>query len=103
VIESITAVELKELERREVAYRGDRAEPRVQGKIIILVDDGLATGSTMRAAVEALRQQDPARIVVAVPVSASQTCDEYRMGSDEIVCAHFDETQPLEPLERFAL
>jgi putative phosphoribosyl transferase len=81
VIESITAVELKELERREVAYRGDRAEARVQGKIIILVDDGLATGSTMRAAVEALRQQDPARIVLAVPVSASQNLRRIPNGS----------------------
>ena len=87
VIDAIAKIELKELERRERAYRGDRPEPNVQGKTIILVDDGLATGSTMRAAVAALRQQDPARIVVAVPVSAPQTCDEYRMGVDEIVCA----------------
>ena len=87
VIDSITALEQKELERREDIYRGDRPEPDVQGKIVILVDDGLATGSTMRAAVEALRLQHPARIVVAVPVSAPQTCDEYRMGADEIVCA----------------
>ena len=87
VIDSITAIELRELERREIAYRGNRPEPDVRGKTVILVDDGLATGSTMRAATEALRQQQPARIVVAVPVSAPQTCDEYRMGADEIVCA----------------
>src|SRR5437762_2094244 len=87
VIEAVAANELRELERRELAYRGDRPEPDVRGKTVILVDDGLATGSTMRAAAVALRQQNPARIVIAVPVSAPQTCDEYRMGVDEIVCA----------------
>ncbi len=87
VIESVAADELRELERREHANRGNRPEPAVNGKTVILVDDGLATGSTMRAAAAALRQQDPARIVVAVPVSAPQTCNEYRMGVDEIVCA----------------
>jgi putative phosphoribosyl transferase len=87
VIDSIAAKELRELERRERAYRGDRREPNVRGKTVVLVDDGLATGSTMRAAASALRQQAPARIVVAVPVSAPQTCDEYRMGVDEIICA----------------
>jgi putative phosphoribosyl transferase len=91
VIEAMTANELKELERRERAYRGDRSEPDVYGKTIILVDDGLATGSTMRAAAAALRQQKPARIVVAVPVSAPETCDEYRMGVDEIICAETPE------------
>src|SRR6266576_3643129 len=87
VIEAVAANELRELERRELAYRGDRSEPDVRGKTVIIVDDGLATGSSMRAAAAALRQQSPARIVVAVPVSAPQTCDEYRMGVDEIVCA----------------
>lgn len=87
VIDSVAEIELEELERREREYRGNRPEPDVRGKTVILVDDGLATGSTMRAAAEALRQQQPARIVVAVPVSAPQTCDEYRMGVDEIVCA----------------
>lgn len=87
VIDSIAAKELTELERRERAYRGNRPEPDVRGKTVILVDDGLATGSTMRAAASALRQQAPARIVVAVPVSARETCDEYRMGVDEIICA----------------
>ena len=86
VIDAVAADELRELERRERAYRGDRPEPKVRGKTVILIDDGLATGSTMRAAVKALRQQDPARIVVAVPVSAPETCDEYRMGVDEIIC-----------------
>jgi putative phosphoribosyl transferase len=87
VIDAVAADELRELERRERAYRGDRPAPDVKGKTGILVDDGLATGSTMRAAAAALRRQQPARIVVAVPVSAPQTCDEYRMGVDEIICA----------------
>jgi putative phosphoribosyl transferase len=87
VIDSIAAEELKELKRRELAYRGNRPEPDVKGKTVILIDDGLATGSTIRAAAQALRQQQPARIVVAVPVSAPETCDEYRIGVDEIICA----------------
>ena len=87
VIDAVGEVELQELARRERAYRGNRPEPDVRGKIVILVDDGLATGSTMRAAAAALRQQNPVRIVVAVPVSAPETCNEYRMGVDEIVCA----------------
>lgn len=87
VIDSITAKELQELTRRELAYRGNRPEPDVKGTTVILVDDGLATGSTIRAAAQALRQQAPKKIVVAVPVSARQTCDEYRIGVDEIVCA----------------
>jgi putative phosphoribosyl transferase len=86
VIDAFTAIELEELERREHVYRGDRPEPDVRGKTVILIDDGLATGSTMRAAVMALRQLNPARIVVAVPVSSPETCDEYRMGVDEIIC-----------------
>ena len=87
VIDAVAAEELKELERRELAYRGNRAEPDVKGKTVILIDDGLATGSTIRAAAQALRQQQPARMVVAVPVSAPETCDEYRIGVDEIICA----------------
>src|SRR5215207_8158102 len=87
VIDSIAAKELRELERRERAYRGNRSEPDVRGKTVILVDDGLATGSTMRAAASALRKQGPARIVVAVPVAAPETCDEFRSEVDDIVCA----------------
>ena len=87
VIDATAAEELKELRRRERAYRGNRPEPDVKGKTVILIDDGLATGSTIRAAAQALRQQEPTRIIVAVPVSAAQTCDEYRIGVDEIICA----------------
>lgn len=86
-IDAVADQEMEELKRRERAYRGDRPEPYVRGKTVILVDDGLATGSTMRAAAAALRHQKPAKIVVAVPVSAPQTCNEYRMGVDEIICA----------------
>jgi predicted phosphoribosyltransferase len=87
VIDAVAKSELRELTRRERTYRGNRPEPDLLGNTVILVDDGLATGSTMRAAAEALRQQNPERIVVAVPVSEPQTCDEYRMGVDEIICA----------------
>jgi len=86
VIDAVAAAEQKELQRREQLYRGGRSAPEVRGRTIILVDDGLATGSTMRAAVAALRQQRPARIVVAVPVGAPSTCDEFRADVDQIVC-----------------
>src|SRR5918996_526610 len=87
IIDAVAADEARELERRERLYRGDRPLPDVRGKTVILIDDGLATGSTMRAAAAALRKQQPARIVVAVPVSAPETCDEFRMEVDEIICA----------------
>ena len=87
VIDAVAIKEQRELERRERAYRGDRPAPEVRGRTVILVDDGLATGSTMRAAATALRKQQPASIIVAVPVSAPQTCDEFRDEVDEIVCA----------------
>ena len=87
VIDAVAADEQQELERRERAYRDDRHAPDVRGRTVILVDDGLATGSTMRAAATALRQQHPASIVIAVPVSAPQTCDEFRSEVDDIVCA----------------
>jgi putative phosphoribosyl transferase len=86
-VQQIVASELPELERREAAYRGGRGPPDVAGKTVILVDDGLATGSTMRAAALAVRRLGPASIVVAVPVAAEQTCDEFRDDVDEIVCA----------------
>src|SRR3982074_547535 len=87
LINAVTKRELHELERRERAYRGDRPFPDVRGKTVILVDDGLATGSTMRAAAEALRQQGPARLIVAVPAGSPQTCAEFRDEVDEVVCA----------------
>ncbi len=87
VIDRVAARENRELERRERTYRGDRAAPEVQGRTVILIDDGLATGSTMRAAVAALRKQQPSRIVVAVPVAAPETCEELRSEVDETVCA----------------
>jgi putative phosphoribosyl transferase len=86
-IEATAREELAELERRERAYREGRGALDVKGKIIILVDDGLATGSSMKAAVEAVRSRGPARIVVAVPVGAPQTCSEIKELADEVVCA----------------
>src|SRR5688572_14266085 len=82
VIDAIAAVEQRELERRELAYRDDRPPPEIKDRIVILIDDGLATGSTMRAAAESLRQQEPKRIVVAVPVSSPETCEEFRREVD---------------------
>jgi predicted phosphoribosyltransferase len=79
--------EQEELERRERAYRGDRPPPEVRGRSVILVDDGLATGATMHAAVLALRRLEPARIVVAVPTAAPETCEQMRAVADEVVCA----------------
>lgn len=91
VVDHVAAREEAELNRREQAYRRGRPPPPLQGRTVILVDDGLATGSTMRAAVAAVRQQDPARIVVAVPVAAPSTCEEFRHEVDEVVCAETPE------------
>jgi predicted phosphoribosyltransferase len=87
VIDAITAWEREELARRERLYRGDRPPPDVQDRTVILVDDGLATGATMHAAIAALRQQQPARIVVAVPTGSPQTCDALRAEVDDVICA----------------
>ena len=87
VIEEVAEREQKELDRRERLYRDDLPPSDVRDRTVILVDDGLATGSTMRAAIAALRKQHPARIVVAVPVAAPVVCDEFRAEVDEIVCA----------------
>jgi predicted phosphoribosyltransferase len=105
-IDQVTEQEQAELERREKQYRGDRPTIDVNGKTVILVDDGLATGSTMRAAAAALRKAGAARIVIAVPVASRSTCDQLRAEGNEVVCAttpepffavgqwnkHFDQT-----------
>jgi putative phosphoribosyl transferase len=86
VIERVARDEKRELERRHRVYRDDLPPPEVRGRTVILVDDGLATGSTMRAAVAALRQQQPSRIIIAVPVAPPNACDELKRDVDEIVC-----------------
>jgi predicted phosphoribosyltransferase len=86
-IERVTERESDELHRRITAYRQDRLSPQLAGKVVIVVDDGLATGSTMRAAVAALRSLGPSRIVVAVPVGSPITCADLADEADEVVCA----------------
>jgi putative phosphoribosyl transferase len=86
VVEAIAAREYAELDRREKAYRGDRPPVEVSGKTVIVVDDGLATGATMRAAIASLRQRSPVRIVVAVPVAALMVCAQLRQEGSEVVC-----------------
>jgi putative phosphoribosyl transferase len=86
IVDAVTTAEQDELRRREHAYRGDRPPVDVSGKTVILVDDGLATGASMRAAVVALRAQGPARIVVAVPTAAPAACDDFRDEVDEVIC-----------------
>src|SRR5216110_1252558 len=86
LIESVTEKETVELERREQIYRDGRPAPELREKIVILVDDGLATGATMRAAVKALRQSGAAKIVVAVPVGPPDTCREIEQEADETIC-----------------
>lgn len=86
IIDAAAALEERELERRELAYRGSRPRPEIRGRTVILVDDGIATGSTMRAAVRALRKQQPARIVVAAPVVPPPTADQLGPEVDELVC-----------------
>jgi len=90
-LNAVTERERRELARRERAFRGDRPPPSVQGRTVILVDDGLATGSTMRAALAALREQGPARLVVAVPVGSGDTCADFQHEADEAVCARTPE------------
>lgn len=90
-IDAVAREEHRELERREEAYREGRDALPIDGKIVILIDDGLATGSTMRAAVQAVRGHHPSRVVVAVPVGARDTCDELGAHADEVVCVRSPE------------
>jgi predicted phosphoribosyltransferase len=106
VIDQVAENEARELERRERLYRGDRPPVAARGKNVILIDDGLATGASMRAAVEGVRRHEPKKVIVAVPVAAPSTCEEIGRHADEIVCAltpepflavglwyeHFDQT-----------
>jgi len=85
-VERVAMREQAELERRERAYRGMRPAPRVRGRIAILVDDGVATGSTIRAAIAALRRQEPARIIVAIPVAPPDVCEMLQQEADEVIC-----------------
>jgi putative phosphoribosyl transferase len=86
VLDLVAAKEEQTLREREHNYRGDRPRLNVRGRTVILIDDGLATGATMRAAIRALRKQEPKRLVVAVPVAPPETCHEIEPEVDEIVC-----------------
>jgi putative phosphoribosyl transferase len=87
IIEAVTKRETAEIQRREQEYRNGRPVPELRDRTVILVDDGLATGATMRAAVKALRQRGATKIVVAVPVGPPETCREFEDVADEVVCA----------------
>ena len=87
ILAAVTAEETRELERREAEYRDNRPPPDLRGKTVILVDDGLATGASMRAAATALKQRGVAACVVGVPVASPETCAEFRHEVDEIICA----------------
>lgn len=95
-IKRIQKSEQEELSRRELLYRGQKPFPELTGKTIILVDDGIATGYTMRAAIAALKQKKPIKIIVAVPVAAQSTCDEIASLVDEIIC-------PMRPVNFYAV
>ena len=87
LIDAVAEREQSELERRESAYRQGRPLPSLRNRTVVLVDDGLATGSTMKAAVQAVKQQNPGRVIVAVPVGAPETCRALRAVADEVICA----------------
>jgi predicted phosphoribosyltransferase len=90
-VDAVAQEEQQELERREATYCEGREPAPLEGRVVILIDDGLATGSTMKAAVQAVRQRRPAQVVVAVPVGARETCDELSAVADEVVCARMPE------------
>ncbi|MHB1862797.1 MAG: phosphoribosyltransferase [Gemmatimonadaceae bacterium] len=85
-VERVERAERSEIERREVAYRGGAPAPSLAGRVVILVDDGLATGSTMLAAVAAVRTRHPSRVIVATPVASMEACDAVRREADDCVC-----------------
>jgi predicted phosphoribosyltransferase len=91
VIDAVALEEQVELERRERVYREGRARIDLRGRVLLLIDDGLATGASMKAAVEAVRAHGPSRIIVAVPVGAPDTCRELEEVADEVVCARSPE------------
>ncbi|MBF2000047.1 MAG: phosphoribosyltransferase [Synechococcales cyanobacterium M58_A2018_015] len=91
-IDEVAARELKELQRRDRVYRGDRPQPDIRDRTVILIDDGIATGSTMRAAIAVLKAQRPARLIVAVPVAPPQTLQDLSTEVDDVVCLLAPET-----------
>ena len=92
IVDAVAKQEQAELERQQRLYRGDVALPDFAGQTVIVVDDGLATGSSMRAAVRALRQSSPKRIVIAVPVGAAETCRGLQADADEVICLYAPES-----------
>lgn len=86
VIDKVSAHEQHEVERRERLYRGNRPAYHIQNRVVILVDDGIATGATMLAAVAAVKQQQPAKVIIAIPVAASASCEEFAGKVDNLVC-----------------
>ena len=87
LIDSVSEREQAELDRRNRLYRGDRPAPAIKDRTVVIVDDGLATGSTMKAAIQAVRQQAPRRLIVAVPTAPAETCEQVKETADEVVCA----------------
>ncbi|MBL1179254.1 phosphoribosyltransferase [Pantanalinema sp. GBBB05] len=85
-IDAVAAKELKELQHRDRMYRGDRSPSEIRDRTVILVDDGIATGSTIRAAISVLKPQQPAQLIVAIPVAPPSTCDQLSQAVDEVIC-----------------